>query len=54
MRFDNHGDSTGAEVSLRVNTPGGTAGDIAAQLFTDPQRKVEDALTEFKKLIEAR
>ncbi len=53
VRFDNHGDTTGVEVSLHVQTPGGKAGDIAAKLFDDPQRKVEDALSEFKKLMES-
>ena len=36
-----------------MQTPGGKAGDIAAKLFDDPQRKVEDALSEFKKLMES-
>lgn len=53
VRFDNHGDTTGVEVSLHMQPPGGTAGEIAAKLFDDPQRKIEDALAEFKKLMEA-
>jgi uncharacterized membrane protein len=53
VRFDDHGDTTGVEVSLHVQTPGGKAGDIAAKLFDDPQRKVENALAEFKKLMES-
>lgn len=53
VRFDNHGDTTGVEVSLHVQTPGGKAGDIAAKLFDDPQQKIEAALAEFKKLMES-
>ena len=53
VRFDDHGDSTGVEVSLHVGTPGGVLGDVAAKLFSDPQQKVEQALAEFKKLMES-
>ena len=52
VRFDPHGDSTGVEVSLHVETPGGAAGDAAAKLFADPQKKIEKALEEFKQLME--
>lgn len=52
VRFDDHGDSTGVEVSLQYEPPGGTAGEIAATLFADPQKKVERALEAFKKLME--
>jgi uncharacterized membrane protein len=53
VRFDPHGDSTGVEVSLHVNTPGGAIGDLGAKLFADPQKKIEKALGEFKKLMES-
>ncbi len=53
VRFDNHGETTGVEVSLHMQPPGGKAGEIAAKLFADPQKMVEDSLTEFKKLMEA-
>lgn len=52
VRFDNHGDTTGVEVSLHVETPGGTLGDVAAKLFDDPQQKIEAALQQFKQLME--
>jgi uncharacterized membrane protein len=53
VRFDDHGDSTGVEVSLQYDPPGGKLGDAAATLFADPQRKVEAALDSFKKLMES-
>jgi uncharacterized membrane protein len=53
VRFDNHGDTTGVEVSLHVNTPGGAIGDLGAKLFADPQKKIEKALEEFKQLMES-
>ena len=52
VRFDDHGTSTGVEVSLHVETPGGKLGDVVAKLFADPQKKVEQALSEFKTLME--
>lgn len=53
VRFDDHGGSTGVEVSLQYDPPGGKLGDAAAALFADPQRKVEEALQSFKQLMEA-
>ncbi|WP_033414214.1 SRPBCC family protein [Actinomycetospora chiangmaiensis] len=53
VRFDDHGASTGVEVSLHVDTPAGALGDVVAKLFADPQKKVEEALDAFKKLMEA-
>ena len=53
VRFDDHGDSTGVEVSLHVDTPAGIVGDLAAKIFADPQKKIEAALDEFKKLMES-
>ena len=52
VRFDNHGDTTGVEVSLHVTPPAGAAGDAVAKLFADPQKKVEAALEQFKQLME--
>lgn len=52
VRFDDHGDSTGVEVSLQYEPPGGAAGEAAANLFADPQKKVERALDSFKQLME--
>lgn len=52
VRFDDHGDSTGVEVSLQYDVPGGALGEAAATLFSDPQKKVERALDSFKQLME--
>ena len=53
VRFDNHGDSTGIEVALQYDPPAGAAGELIAELFADPQKKVERALLAFKETIEA-
>ena len=52
VRFDDHGTTTGVEVSLQYDPPAGVVGDAVAKLFADPQDKVEKALTAFKKTIE--
>ncbi len=53
VRFDDHGGTTGVEVSLAFDPPGGAAGEAVAKLFSDPQDKVEKALLAFKSTIEA-
>jgi uncharacterized membrane protein len=53
VRFDDHGETTGVEVSFQYDPPAGIAGDVVAKLFSDPQKKVEHALGEFKRTIEA-
>ena len=53
VRFDDHGETTGVEVSFQYDTPAGVAGELVAKLFSDPQNKVEEALAEFKRTIEA-
>ena len=45
---------TGLEVSLAYAPPGGKVGQAVASLLADPQRKVERACTEFKRVIETR
>jgi len=52
VRFDDHGTTTGVEVSLQYDPPAGVVGDAVAKLFADPQDKVEKALEAFKKTIE--
>jgi len=52
VRFDDHGATTGVEVSLAYDPPAGVVGDAVAKLFADPQHKVENALAAFKKTIE--
>ena len=53
VRFDDHGATTGVEVSLEYDPPAGIVGDAVAKLFADPQAKVEKALATFKTTIEA-
>lgn len=53
VRFDDHGETTGVEVSLDYTPPAGLAGEAVAKLFADPQQKVEAALRSFKATIEA-
>ena len=52
VRFDDHGGTTGVEVSLQYNPPAGALGEAVAKLFADPQDKVERALQAFKQTIE--
>lgn len=52
VRFDDHGATTGIEVSLDYEVPAGAAGEAVAKLFADPQDKVERALEAFKQTIE--
>ena len=52
VRFDDHGSTTGVEVSLAYDPPAGIVGDAVAKLFADPQDKVEKALAAFKSTIE--
>ena len=53
VRFDDHGATTGVEVSLAYDPPAGVVGDAVAKLFADPQDKVEKALDAFKTAIES-
>ena len=53
VRFDDHGATTGVEVSLEYDPPAGALGEAVAKLFADPQSKVESALAAFKQTIEA-
>ena len=52
VRFDDHGGTTGVEVSLAYDPPAGILGEAVATLFADPQGKVEKALQAFKTTIE--
>ncbi len=53
VRFDDHGATTGVEVSMQYDPPAGLLGEVVAKIFADPQRKVEKALDAFKSTIEA-
>ena len=52
VRFDDHGGTTGVEVSLQYDPPAGILGEAVAKIFADPQSKVERALAAFKETIE--
>ncbi|MDP9406395.1 MAG: SRPBCC family protein [Actinomycetota bacterium] len=52
VRFDDHGETTGVEVSLAYDPPAGILGEAVAKIFADPQSKVEKALQSFKQTIE--
>lgn len=53
VRFDDHGGTTGVEVSLQYDPPAGVLGEAVAKIFSNPQNKVEKALEAFKSTIEA-
>jgi uncharacterized membrane protein len=53
VRFDDHGGTTGVEVSLNYDPPVGPVGEVVATLFANPQSKVEEALQSFKQAIES-
>lgn len=53
VRFDDHGGTTGVEVSLHYDPPAGILGDAVAAIFASPQGKVEEALEAFKQTIES-
>ena len=52
VRFDDHGGTTGVEVSLEYDPPAGALGEAVAKLFADPQAKVERARAAFTQTIE--
>lgn len=53
VRFDDHGATTGVEVSLRYEPPAGKLGEAVATLFSNPDEQVQRALASFKQTIEA-
>jgi len=53
VRFDDHGGTTGVEVSLAYDPPAGLLGEAVAKIFADPQGMVEKALQAFKQTIES-
>ena len=53
VRFEDHGGTTGVEVSLQYAPPAGFVGEAGAKLFSNPQKQVEEALAAFKSTIEA-
>lgn len=53
VRFDDHGETTGVEVSLDYDPPAGILGEAVAKIFANPQGKVEQAVAAFKQTIES-
>ena len=53
VRFDDHGQTTGVEVSMEYEPPAGAVGEAVATFFSDPQKKVEKALQAFKEAVES-
>ena len=53
VRFDDHGGTTGVEVSLQYDPPAGVLGEAVAKLFANPQKMVEECLATFKTTIES-
>lgn len=54
VRFDDHGDATGIEVSLEYDPPAGKAGELAAELLKDPDRQVGRAVESFRGVVGTR
>jgi len=52
VRFEALGDATRIRVSMAYEAATGALGDLAATLFADPERQVEQDLRRFKEMIE--
>jgi uncharacterized membrane protein len=52
VRFDDRGGTTNIEVSLEYAPPGGKAGELVAELVKDPDKQVERAVENFRKVVE--
>ena len=53
VRFDDRGETTDIEVSLAYNPPAGKAGELVAELLKDPDKQVERAVENFRKVVQA-
>jgi uncharacterized membrane protein len=53
VRFDDRGTSTNIEVSLEYNPPAGKAGELVAELFKDPDKQVQRAVENFRRVVES-
>jgi uncharacterized membrane protein len=52
VRFDDRGETTDIEVSLEYSPPAGKAGELIAELFKDPDKQVERAVENFRKVVQ--
>jgi uncharacterized membrane protein len=53
VRFDDRGGMTNIEVSLHYDPPAGKAGELVAELFKDPDKQVERAVENFRKVVQS-
>ncbi len=52
VRFDDRDGATDLEYAMEFDPPGGTAGEVVAKIFKDPEDQVQRALDAFKALVE--
>ena len=52
VRLDDRDGETDLEFAMEFDPPGGTAGEIVAKLFKDPEDQVQRSLDAFKELVE--
>ena len=52
VRFDDRDGETDIEFAMEFDPPAGTAGEVLAKLFSDPEDKVQRSLDSFKELVE--
>jgi uncharacterized membrane protein len=53
VRFDDRGGMTNIEVSLQYDPPAGKTGELVAELFKDPDKQVERAVENFRKVVQS-
>ncbi len=53
VRFDASGEGTKLTVALSYDPPAGKVGQIVAEIFKDPDKQLEVALDEFRKVVES-
>lgn len=53
VRFDSRGPATNIEVSLEYNPPGGKVGELVAEALKDPDKQIDRAVANFRKLVES-
>lgn len=53
VRFDEAGGGTKVTIALSYDPPGGKVGEVVAEILKDPDKQLEVALDEFRKVVEA-
>lgn len=51
VRFDSRNGHTDVEVSIDYQPPAGVAGELAARMFENPEKQVEEALDRFNEIV---